>query len=137
MSNAPLNIRPLRASDLYRFGEVVTWEVFGLLAERDDQMVACGGINRFGDHWWAFCHIVDPAFRCAPFLHRAMLAGLTACDRLGFAPQYSYADAGFPRAVRWHQALGFRPIRDEERDVEIRVAESLTRGTATFVRGRS
>lgn len=96
--------------------------------------VAVGGLVMIGSRWWTFAEITEPARRPMT-LHRLVLGGLAAADRCGINRIYGYCDVAYPRAQAWIESMGFRPVRDDERDRELRLVEGFVKAPA-WVRER-
>ncbi len=128
--SADIEVSLLHRGDLYRgMAEPVTWELIGGLTARiDGEIAGYAGLHRFGQHHWVFFNTFDDRVKRPFFLHRLVASVIAAYDTLGIMPIYSLA--GQPgieiaAAERWHRVLGFRPVTDEERDDEIRLAETI------------
>lgn len=128
MIPAPLSIRQFRETDVaLPAGAQIT--AHGVTLERDGRVVAVGGIVRVGPHWWTFADI-QPEGRRGMVTHRLVVDALRMAEESGITPIYGYCDEAKPLAKKWIKAIGFRPIRDSERDDAIAVVERWCGRTA-------
>lgn len=94
----------------------------GVTLESSGRVIATGGIVRVGAHWWTFSEI-QPEGRRGMITHRLVVKALRAAEAVGITPIFGYCDETKPLARKWIEAIGFRPIRDEERDEDIAAVE--------------
>ena len=124
-------VREIRPGDLpLPAGASVT--AHGLAIEAAGALIAVGGLVRVGAHWWTFSDI-KPEARNPVVLHRLVLGGLAAADRMGIARLYGYCDEAKPQARRWIEAIGFRLAGDDERDASVRSVEEWC-GSPAWIR---
>lgn len=131
-----LEVRPFETADLFavmpsdRIVDIpADWTAHGLTLTLAGEPVAVGGLVLAGGNWWTFAEITEPARRPMT-VHRLVMDGLAAADRIGIDRLYGYCDMAYPRAQAWIERMGFRPARDDERDESIRSVETIVKHTA-------
>ena len=100
--------------------------IIGLTLIKDDEVAAYGGLRRVFGKNWAFFNIEDESVRKGMLIHRTVFNAIQAITHSGDLPIFTFADTSQPRAEAWLIRLGFRPLRDHERDEAIRATEEAT-----------
>jgi N-acetylglutamate synthase-like GNAT family acetyltransferase len=119
-------LRPFQPSDAQAIcGFVPTYPVLCLTAEIDGKIAAYGGLQLYGSRHWVAFHLADERLRRPMWLHRIVARGLAAVVRSGISPIYALCDEGKPRSRAWLAALGFRPLREDEKDQDITMLERI------------
>jgi hypothetical protein len=111
----------------------------GLTALIDGHVVGYAGLHRIaGRHWGFFLLAGEGGIRLRAqrprFLHRLALEGLMAFEAAGIEEICALRDTRQPRAARWLEALGFRPLADREKTEDILRFEALCGGLDSWVR---
>lgn len=101
----------------------------------EGEVAAFGGIFRYDGRRVAFFNLFDERAARPAVLHRLVKRGLieAASDD---GQIVSFVDDQMPRAEVWHKRLGFRPMRDDEKDWVITGAEERTGGKRAWVYDR-
>jgi hypothetical protein len=131
-------LRPFRPEDASSEGDIVSElladgdPLIGITAESGGRIVAYGGLREVHGRNWAFFRVIDESARKPAFLHRTAIAALAAFRAAGIGEVLTFCDRSQYRAEEWLLRLGFKPMRDEEKDLVIRTTETQV-GHATWV----
>lgn len=100
--------------------------IAGLTVEIGGDVAAYGGVRLIHGQSWAFFNLTDEGARNPFLLHRTTVAGILALGRAGIHTIHTFADTSKPRAEAWLLRLGFRRMREDEKDEAVKAAERQT-----------
>ena len=120
-------IRPFRPEDAEDQNLREDTPTVGMtMTDLSGKVLAFAGIMTWGGMHWTFFNRKEGVHHPVAF-YRLTLNGMERCEKLGFTPIYALADTDFATSERWLTKIGFRPLRDDERDDVIRIMEEHTK----------
>ena len=123
VEDAPENLRAELAGEL----------MHGITGMFDGQIVGYAGIREVYGRHFGFFHLNDERARQPFFIHRLVKITIDAAESVGITPLFTFCDETHARARLWLIRLGFRELRDDEKDAIIKATEDAT-GQKVWIR---
>ena len=126
-----ITLREFRPEDASGIGDLEPGDaLIGISAEIDGALAGYAGIRDVLGRGWVFFSILDERLRRPALIHRTTLQVLRSAAEAGINPVYAFCDDKQSRAEVWLKRLGFRLMRDGEKDPAIMATEEVTKQMA-------